>query len=129
MKAVVVYSSKFGQTRAAAERIAEALEADIFDLGKESPDLSGYDKVFVGTGIYAGKPSKSTRDFVYANPQWFENASLFVSCAKKEEKAAKQLEEASKKFKMADAIFFNKPKKQVYVPGSKLEEYIASIVS
>ncbi len=128
MKRAVVFSSKFGSTKAVAERIAEATGADIFNLSDGMPDVSGYDWIHVGTGVYAGNPSKSVRSFVEENAGSMDRASLFLVCALKRGKGDVQLERIAREFGVADAIYFNKGRKQVYVPGSKLEEYIARLV-
>ena len=52
-KTVVLYNSKGGNTKNVAEKIAEGLEADIYD-NKNIPDLSGYDLVAVGSWMMAG---------------------------------------------------------------------------
>jgi menaquinone-dependent protoporphyrinogen IX oxidase len=53
MKAVVIYKSKTGFTKKYAEWITEELAADIFDISKEYVDLSAYDTVIYGGGLYA----------------------------------------------------------------------------
>jgi flavodoxin len=52
-KSVVLYNSKGGNTKKVAEKIAEGLEADIFD-NKNIPDLSEYNLVVVGSWMMAG---------------------------------------------------------------------------
>lgn len=52
-KAVVLFNSKGGNTRKVAEKIAEGLEADIFD-NKSIPNLSSYNLVVVGSWMMAG---------------------------------------------------------------------------
>ncbi|NLL95448.1 MAG: hypothetical protein GX224_06845 [Thermoplasmatales archaeon] len=128
MKRAVVFSSKLGSTRKIAERIAEATGADLFDLADAMPDVSGYDWIHLGTGIYAGGPSKRVREFVDANREKMGRTSLFVACMFDDERGDKQLEKVAKEFGVADAAYFNKSKKQVYVPGSKLEEYVSRLV-
>ena len=40
MKTAVVYTSKVGNTKVAAEKIAKAIGADIFKLGTDDVDIS-----------------------------------------------------------------------------------------
>ncbi len=50
-KIAVVYKSKYGSTKTYAEWIAEALDADLI---ADKRDLSQYDAIIYGGGIYAG---------------------------------------------------------------------------
>jgi menaquinone-dependent protoporphyrinogen IX oxidase len=54
-KTAVIYKSKYGHTKQYAEWIAESLEADLFEDDKiKSSELSHYDKIIYGGGLYAG---------------------------------------------------------------------------
>lgn len=54
MKAIVIYKSKYGSTKAYAEWIAEALSCEAYDVAKITvEDLSEYDTVIYGGGLYA----------------------------------------------------------------------------
>ena len=50
MKALVLWSSRTGNTKAVGKAIYEALpcEKEIFESGRQPNDLSGYDLVYVG---------------------------------------------------------------------------------
>jgi len=58
VKAIVIYSTKGGNTRKVAEEIASELNCELAKIDHDSStsavDLSSYDFVFVGTGIYFG---------------------------------------------------------------------------
>ena len=49
MKALVLWSSRTGNTKAVGEAIYDALpcEKEIFESGRQPKDLSGYDLVYV----------------------------------------------------------------------------------
>ena len=126
MATAVIYSSKTGNTKKAAEYIAQKIGAELINV-KDCKDISGYDKIILGCGVYAGKPAKVMINFVEANKEKLASASLFVTCLYNDEKGAKQLENIATSFGIADAIFFNKIKKQIGVEGSKLEEYIKTL--
>ena len=126
MTTAVIYASKTGTTKKVAEYIAGKIGAKAISI-KENPDLASYDRIIIGTGVYAGKPSKVMRNYVEANKDKLANASLFVTCLYNDEKGAKQLEAIAESFGIADAIFFDHVKKQFGVEGSKLEEYIATL--
>jgi flavodoxin len=58
LKAIVIYSSKGGNTRKVAEEIASELSCELARIDHNNStsieDLNSYDLVFVGTGIYFG---------------------------------------------------------------------------
>jgi menaquinone-dependent protoporphyrinogen IX oxidase len=55
MRAVILYKSKYGTTKQYAEWIANALNADLFDVKDISTaKLSEYDYAVLGGGMYAG---------------------------------------------------------------------------
>jgi len=55
-KVVVIYSSKYGYTKKYAQWIAEELKGDIFELDNAGQkDLSAYDTIILGSGLYAGR--------------------------------------------------------------------------
>ncbi len=126
MTTAVIYSSKLGGTRKVAEYIAQKIGAEAIDV-KTNPDVSKYDRIIIGSGVYAGKPSKAIINFVAANKEKLSGASLFVTCMYNDEKGAKQLETIANNLGIADAIFFDKAKKRVATEDSKLEEYIKTL--
>ena len=126
MTTAVIYSSKFGSTKKVAEYIAQKIDAEAINV-KDCKDISGYDRIIIGSGVYAGNPSKATIRFVEGNKDKLSSASLFLTCAYNDEKGANQLEAIAGKLGIADAIFFDKAKKQIGAEGSKLEEYIKSL--
>ena len=126
MRTAVIYSSKTGNTKAAAEYIAGRIGAEAIDV-RSAPDVSSYDRIILGMGIYAGRPSKAMSEFIESNKDSLKGASMFVTCLYNEEKGAKQLQKIAEGFGIADAIFFNKVKKQFGAEDSKLEEYIRTL--
>ena len=54
MKAIVIYKSKYGSTKAYAEWIAQSLECEAVDAkAVKADDLAGYDTIIYGGGLYA----------------------------------------------------------------------------
>jgi len=98
MSKAVVFTSKFGTTRRAAEYIAKALEADLFDIKQKTPALDGYDTVVFGSGIYMGKMPRSMRTFITDNVNILsgKRTALFVCCTYEGAEAEKQLSNAAK---------------------------------
>ena len=107
MTTAVIYSSKIGNTRKVAEYIAQRIGAEAIDV-KNKPDASKYDRIIIGTGVYAGKPSKAITNFVTENKEKLSGASLFVTCLYNDDKGAKQLETIANNLGIADAIFFDR---------------------
>ncbi len=59
MNALVLYASKTGNTRKVAQAIAEEVGAKLVEAGKNQlPDLAAVGFLFVGDGVYAGRPSR-----------------------------------------------------------------------
>ncbi len=126
MTTAIIYVSKTGNTRKVAEYIASKINAEADDV-KDGKDISGYDRIILGTGVFAGRIPKAMRNFVENNKEKLSNASLFVTCLYNDEKGAKQLEGIANLLGIADAIFFDGAKKQIGAEGSKLEEYIKTL--
>lgn len=65
MKALVVYSSKSGNTKKLAEALFATLQCEKkLTSVADNPDPSGYDFVAVGFWLMAGKPDPATQDFL-----------------------------------------------------------------
>lgn len=126
MTTAIIYVSKTGNTRKVAEYIASKIDAEAIDV-KNCSDISSYDRIILGTGVFAGRIPKAMRNFVENNKDKLATASLFVTCLYNDEKGAKQLEGIANLLGIADAIFFDGAKKQIGVEGSKLEEYIKTL--
>lgn len=69
MKTLIVFASKYGGTKIAAEKIAvEMSGAEVCELGKDAvPDLNQFDCIVVGGPVYAGAIHKSVAAFVKDN--------------------------------------------------------------
>lgn len=125
MSTVVIYSSVFGGTRKAAEYIGSKIGADVINV-KNVVDTSKYDRIVVGSGVYAGKVPKSIVKLVKESNH--PNVCLFLSCLYEGEKGLSQLKRISEELGIKDAVFFNKIKKQVGVKGSKLDDYATRLL-
>jgi menaquinone-dependent protoporphyrinogen oxidase len=68
MRALVAVASRHGSTRGIAEAIAEELRGENLDVDRieagEVDDVTGYDAVVLGSGIYAGNWLPEARKFV-----------------------------------------------------------------
>jgi menaquinone-dependent protoporphyrinogen oxidase len=133
MTTAVVFTSKFGATRTAAEYIAKALDADIFDLKQESPDISGYDAVVFGSGVYMGRIPRSMRSFIasVAEATADKKKAMFVCCTFSGEKAEKQLAVAAESLgnAAASAYLCNKRKGKDGVDTESADAFIDALRS
>lgn len=70
MKTAILYASRTGSAQLCAEYIASKLsDCSLFNLEKETPSLSEYDVVLIGSGIRMGKLYGSVRKFLVKNNQ------------------------------------------------------------
>jgi len=122
----VIYASKTGSTKKAAEYIAAKINGTAINV-KEKIDLTKYDRIIIGSGVYGGKPAKAISEFVQTNKSQLTTASLFLCCMFNDDKGDKQLEKIANELGMADAIYFNKVKSQIGDDSSKLGMYISSL--
>jgi menaquinone-dependent protoporphyrinogen oxidase len=73
MKTLVVYGTKYGATAEIAERIGKVLreaghEVDVASAARAG-DVSGYQAVVLGSGVYAGSWRKEAADFLLAQKE------------------------------------------------------------
>lgn len=84
MKTIIAYASKYGCTKNCAEKLAAKLqgECELFDLKEnKAPDLSAFDKVIIGSSIYAGNARKEAKEFCTGNLTTLKNKKLgFFIC-------------------------------------------------
>ena len=77
MKTAIVYLSKYGTTKKVAEMIKNRFindEVTMIDLNvNQSPDLSIFDRIIVGSSVYVGSAKKKLREFCLKN-----HVSLFA---------------------------------------------------
>ena len=82
-KWAVLFGSRYGSTRDASLWIAEGMGgiADAFDA-RENPDLSSFDNLIVGSGIYMGKIDHPLEAYLSRNSALISNRikALFVVC-------------------------------------------------
>jgi flavodoxin len=87
VNAIVVYSTRGGNTEKVALAIASELKCKVVKIGKDfdasTLPLANFDTVFIGTGIFGGEPSKDmlqylkTQNFKDSNRQF----ALFMTWA------------------------------------------------
>ena len=107
--AIIFATSIGGHVRTTAENLAKALEADIFDLKKQNDiELSGYDKIILGTGFHAGKPYSKMTSFINTHREVLDSksTSLYICCMYKGEKGANQASRVGNDYQITDVSFF-----------------------
>jgi menaquinone-dependent protoporphyrinogen IX oxidase len=78
----VLYGSRYGSTRDAAFWISEGMGgiAEVVDA-RENPDLSKFESVIVGSGIYSGKIDNNLESYLSKSAQFSSHIkALFIVC-------------------------------------------------
>lgn len=90
MKTAIIYYSKHGTTERVAHLIGENLnhKVDYISL-RENPksDIRTYDRIILGTSIYAGTPGRKFSQFCNKNRSLLEEKVIgfFICCMNKEQ--------------------------------------------
>jgi menaquinone-dependent protoporphyrinogen IX oxidase len=83
MKAIVLYSTRGGNTKKVAESIASELNCPCLQVTSDSAmvNINDYDAVFIGTGIYKGQPHRDLLNYLQAmRPMSKKPFALFMTC-------------------------------------------------
>lgn len=85
MKTAIIYYSKHGTTEKVAQLIVKHLgsKTEFISLKEHNnPDIQTYDKIILGTSIYAGAPGKLMSQFCKKNRLLLEQKviGLFICC-------------------------------------------------
>jgi menaquinone-dependent protoporphyrinogen IX oxidase len=82
-KWAILFGSRYGSTRDASLWISEGMGgvADAFDA-RENPDLSSFDYIIIGSGIYSGKINQPLETYLSKNSASISTKikALFVVC-------------------------------------------------
>ena len=82
-KWAILFGSRYGSTRDASLWISEGMGgiADAFDA-RENPDVSSFDNIIVGSGIYNGKIDQYLENYLTRNAALILNRikALFIVC-------------------------------------------------
>lgn len=92
MKTAIIYYSKHGTTERVAHLIGEDLNDEISYISLKAcsnPDIRTYDRIILGTSIYAGTPSRKVTQFCNKNQSLLEQKviGLFICCMNKDKEA------------------------------------------
>lgn len=92
MKTAILYHSKHGTTERVAHLIGENLnhQVDYISLRKcPKPDIRTYDRIILGTSIYAGTPGRKFSQFCNKNQSLLKEKviGLFICCMNKEQES------------------------------------------
>ena len=85
MKTAIIYYSKHGTTERVTHLIGEKLtnKVDYISLKEcPRPDIRTYDRIILGTAIYAGSPNRKITQFCHNNQLLLEQKviGLFICC-------------------------------------------------
>ena len=81
MNIKVMYHSSTGNTKKLAHIIADSMHTEAEPIGEASGSFTQpVDILFIGDGIYAGKPNKKTIAFIESlNPEMVKHAAVFAT--------------------------------------------------
>ena len=90
MKIAIIYYSKHGTTERVAHLIGEKFDNEIDYISLKEcpqPDIRTYDRIILGTAIYAGTPSRKVTQLCHKNQSLLEQKviGLFICCMNKEQ--------------------------------------------
>ena len=95
MKTLIVYASKHGCAKKAAEKLGEAFGdgAEVNDIRSITKiDIADFDRIIIGGSIHAGRIQKDVRNFIQNNlAQLLEKQiGLYICCMEEGERADKE---------------------------------------
>jgi menaquinone-dependent protoporphyrinogen oxidase len=97
MKTAIIYTSKHGTTEKVAQMIAGRLsdnQVSLIDLKKDArPDINPFEKIILGTPVYAGTPSKTMQRFSRENIEILKQKRLALFVCGMELDETKQQQE------------------------------------
>ena len=93
MKTAIIYYSKHGTTERVAHLIGEKLDNKVDYISLKEclkPDMRNYDRIILGTSIYAGASSRKVTQFCHKNQPLLEQRviGLFICCMNKAQEVA-----------------------------------------
>ena len=108
MKTAIIYYSKHGTTERVAHLIGEKLSPELEYISlKEfhNPDIQGYDRIILGTSIYAGHPGRLMSKFCNKNRAQLEQKiiALFI-CGMNDTQEVEQLKKAFPEYLHSNAV-------------------------
>lgn len=101
MKTAIIYYSKKGTTQKVAKIISEKLNSQegLIDLkNKSSFDISTYERIIIGSPIYAGNSHNKVKKFIASNLNLLLNKEIGLYVCGMERDEAKQREELERAY-------------------------------
>ena len=85
MKIAIIYTTVGGTTKECASLLAKELknqDVEVFEIGKNEPELSDYDVAVIGFPIIMGKAAKTARAYMKKHREELKarNVAYFVCC-------------------------------------------------
>lgn len=101
MKTAIIYYSKKGTTQKVAKIISDKLDSQegLIDLkNKSSFDISTYERIIIGSPIYAGNSHNKVKKFIVSNLNLLLNKEVGLYVCGMERDEAKQREELERAY-------------------------------
>lgn len=95
MKSLILFGSKYGTTESCANKLKDYLkgQVEIIDIKKSNHiSLNKYDKIIIGSSVYAGMINKDIKNFIENNKSELinKNFGLFTCCMSDGDKVKEQ---------------------------------------
>ncbi|MGN1044516.1 MAG: flavodoxin domain-containing protein [Candidatus Methanomethylophilaceae archaeon] len=128
MKALILYSSTTGNTKAVAQYMANKTGGTAADVKDAPADISGYDTVILGSRVHAAGISKNIVKFAEERKDELaqKNVAFYLCCMFTDEKADAQVKTASEKLGISKGTYFVGGKK-LAEDGKQIDEFLAGI--
>lgn len=78
MKTIIIYASKHGATKFLAEKIGQEMQVETTSIQDFHQDLISFDKIIIGSCVYAGMMNKQIKVFCSEHKEILMNKKTFV---------------------------------------------------
>lgn len=78
MKEILLYASKYGAAKELAKRIEKGTQVKAVDIKEFHGSIEDYDKIIIGSSVYAGMMRKEIKTFIKEHEEQLNNKRVYV---------------------------------------------------
>lgn len=78
MKEILLYASKYGAAKELAKRIEKGTQTKAVDIKEYHGSIEDYDKIIIGSSVYAGMMRKEIKTFIKEHEEQLKNKRVYV---------------------------------------------------